>query len=456
MTQNLLHIAVLDTKVFLNTIDASSESDKIDFSNCSKHGRITHGTICYAIIQDYIQRYNIDVTLSCLPVLNHNCKGNVASLIDAIHWCQDNGIDIINLSLGTREYNEFEKISNQINEAYYKHGIIFVCAGSNNGKLSFPSYLTNVIGVNTRPGLSEGYLDLAPLNDLGINITSCSEHLLHINNLVIKTHANNSFAAPFVTAKIAELLSQTRCSHKVEDILLKLCGRDPICPMHSRLDWLYNAIIIDNNLDFAYNFPSIISDSMDEYTNLINQSTQAIISIKDKINNCNELTRLSIYKRTGSKFIPFTYMVNSTLKTEFFAMLEDEDQPVVISIVADSIDNSEALFNRIRDLLKFEQFRVYTIIHNIRNLLNGEGFITDVSIYTADLHVKIKNSLIDIILLDECGYGEDLSIYINKMRDSNKYEIVYNIFGKQNKITVSQENIYNGSYLTQLIIDLLS
>lgn len=66
--------------------------------------KITHGTICAAIIK----KYNPDAFIGSLKIIDedqHNC--NIEKLIYALEWCLKESIKIINISLGTIKYVDY-------------------------------------------------------------------------------------------------------------------------------------------------------------------------------------------------------------------------------------------------------------------------------------------------------------------------------------------------------------
>ncbi|MCX7921762.1 MAG: S8 family serine peptidase [Clostridia bacterium] len=212
MIKKSLHIAVVDdginekfysTGPFHYDIEITPELQVIERSGYDPY-LTSHGTTCAGIIKKYFP----NVVLSSIKILNKRALGVKDQLIKAIEWCCDNGIQLVNLSLGTIDYRDFDSIKHVVNGAD-KKGLIIVAACNNRNIISYPASLSNVIGVkcDKMDKLRQGeYVYNTPSYD-NIEITSCSTHALKIfTGEVQTTSLCNSFAAPFVTALAARIM----------------------------------------------------------------------------------------------------------------------------------------------------------------------------------------------------------------------------------------------------------
>ncbi len=102
-----------------------------------------HGTIVRKIIDNYLD--NEDEVLT-FKVLNKNLKGNSISLINAIEFCIENEVKIINISLGTVNKRFKKQLYNSIKKAK-RHGTIIIAAEHNGSLISYPSGFKEVFGV---------------------------------------------------------------------------------------------------------------------------------------------------------------------------------------------------------------------------------------------------------------------------------------------------------------------
>jgi Subtilase family len=160
-----------------------------------------HSTTCAMIINEYAP----ECVFASIKILNENAKGLVSQLIKSLEWCMENQVRLINLSLGTIYYRDFDSLRNTVNRAYSKNCII-IAACHNSNIVSYPAYLDNVIGVNCDHSKSlkncEFIFHENPLD--GIDITASG---LELNFPEAKFYPANSFAAPRVTALVHNMIS---------------------------------------------------------------------------------------------------------------------------------------------------------------------------------------------------------------------------------------------------------
>lgn len=228
MNNKKIKIAIIDdgVNVFefqIPQVKLNIEIDKYGFIKNIKNYDIqinSHGTICSAIIQKYLNHKNVEfVSIKILDTITK--RGTINQLIYALNWCIYNDIDVINCSFGTIKYIDFNIVKNIINKTSEK-GIIIVSAINNNGIYSLPACLNNVIGVKNDYYYNNGMFKLRwyPFDDIEIT-TSGTHELIKKNNIIFKTISSNSFATPMITAYVSDIIFENgKLSHN--EILLKL------------------------------------------------------------------------------------------------------------------------------------------------------------------------------------------------------------------------------------------
>ena len=122
----------------------------------------------------------------------------------------DNNIKLVNLSLGTIDFRDYEEVRKAVNYVARK-GVIIVAVCNNGNIFTQPASLSNVIGVkcDIEGKLQEGQYryNCYPLD--GIEITACAVHFLVKYDGGEKTTAPcNSFATPMITAIVYNILYQ--------------------------------------------------------------------------------------------------------------------------------------------------------------------------------------------------------------------------------------------------------
>jgi len=148
-------------------------------------------------------------SLYSVVALNEEGSGSYNDLIKSIDWCINNGMDVINMSLGA--VSDTTSLYRAIRRAYDAN-ITIVCAGGNSawaGHLDFPATYNETIAIASiaedmkRSSFSSigSNIDVAAP---GSNIISCTP------NNSYSSYSGTSMASPFVTGIIALLLAKHR------------------------------------------------------------------------------------------------------------------------------------------------------------------------------------------------------------------------------------------------------
>lgn len=195
-----------------------------------------HGTFCALIVE----KYNSQCILNSVRILDKNGKGGVEKIEPALEWCYQNDIRVVNLSFGTTNFIECEKLKKLVNKYIY-NGMIIVAATANSGFVSYPASFTNVIGVatiNSPLSYSKDYMQI------GIDTVVPSEHVVKILDEEIKTSLSNSYAAPYVCALIADRLNtdKTLGIKKLKEYAKEQSQIEMIKGVYEP-DWVYKAYV---------------------------------------------------------------------------------------------------------------------------------------------------------------------------------------------------------------------
>jgi subtilisin family serine protease len=110
-----------------------------------------HGTAVAALIH----HLNPEAQIAAVKIFDSRLATNLATVIQAIDWCLENKIDVINLSLGTLNEghrNAFVEAVARTRDA----GAVIVSAVEIDGRAALPGSLPGVIGVLETPHSSDG------------------------------------------------------------------------------------------------------------------------------------------------------------------------------------------------------------------------------------------------------------------------------------------------------------
>ena len=170
---------------------------------------VTHGTRCYEIFRDNVQA---PYHLVSIKVLNDTTgKGTNKAMLTALHWCAKHDIELINMSMGTRQFSDFPPVVEAIENLSNK---LVVAACSNSNTLTFPACLPTVIGVRhcEHTHLQNNHIYIQnPYDQIDvfvctkdINLSDCGEN----SQTIYYSKLSNSLATPLITARICDYISQ--------------------------------------------------------------------------------------------------------------------------------------------------------------------------------------------------------------------------------------------------------
>jgi Subtilase family. len=219
--------------------------DRVGYDSCLP----SHGTTCAAIIKKYLP----NASLCSVKVLGDNFRGLKGQLAKALEWCTGNGIRLVNISLGSTDFRDYDLLKSVVNNAY-KKGLVIVAACNNRNIITYPASLSSVIGVRSgRKDMPEedGYQYNSYPYD-GIEVTAYASHfLISPDGEGRNISPSNSFAAPFITALVHDIM-QKYPGVTVEGIKQKLYLKagnssvDDYNPYIARnADWVEKAAIFE-------------------------------------------------------------------------------------------------------------------------------------------------------------------------------------------------------------------
>ena len=157
-----------------------------------------------------INMYAPDAEIISIGIFNDiDMKTNIDALLSSFKYCLDKKIPIIHLSGGTINLFDDYRLRNVINDIINNNQII-VAAHSNNKSLSFPALYPGVFSVRANELVED-----RGNNNWGYSFYMPSKHKIHVNEkLDYVTQIANSYAAPFLTAKIYNILKDKGYSRK--------------------------------------------------------------------------------------------------------------------------------------------------------------------------------------------------------------------------------------------------
>ena len=164
--------------------------------------RIGHGTACAGIIAKIAP----EAELYSVKIFDQELVSDGDTLCAGIYWCVENGIKIVNLSLGTTDKDGVEQLKEACDFARDQN-VIIVAAASNEGLESYPASYPTVFGVEAGKvrGNYDYYFD--PSRPVQFIARGDRQRLDWIDGKQVFM-GGTSFAAPYATALISLLLQR--------------------------------------------------------------------------------------------------------------------------------------------------------------------------------------------------------------------------------------------------------
>lgn len=198
----------------------------------------SHGTMCAAIIK----KKAIGVQLYSLKILDEDLQADTRTLIAAVNWSIENGMNIINLSLGTTGVEHIVPLQ-EVCKAACERGIIIVCATNHQGFLSYPAAFPEVIAVGGNDHYEEYDYTYEP--GMRAEFIACSNEYTVLSHdkteTVVGAMSGTSAANARISAIVALVLEkyQTSDFHEVKHVIaMNACRRKPM--------WMFRSSLLDS------------------------------------------------------------------------------------------------------------------------------------------------------------------------------------------------------------------
>src|SRR5213595_4114831 len=186
----------------------SGDTNPMDESSGVYHGTGVAGVIAAIIDNGQDVAGTAQVKVMALRALGLNGQGSSFNTSQAIRWAAQNGAKVINLSLGTNEtFGGPTDIQLAVDYAWSR-GALVVAAAGNAGTptIDYPARLPNVVSVAAidETGQKAAFSNYGS----GLDLAAPGDRILTLSgNNQVHYLRGTSFAAPFVTAAAALLLS---------------------------------------------------------------------------------------------------------------------------------------------------------------------------------------------------------------------------------------------------------
>ena len=467
MSNKSLKIAIIDDGISLDLFDCKSLksviiNDDLSINSYNVYNRISHGTICANIIYKYYP--NLD--FYSIKVLSDNMKGKSDKLYRALDYCIEQKISIVHLSIGSCVASDFIDMQKKINETALK-GLIIISAAHNENINSYPSCLSNVIGVKRDLHNELCELEFKFNSDLskGIEFTSFAKHKIHIKEAEKICSNSNSYAAPMISALACDIYNKYESSLNVEQLKYKLLKKSVNYNNNYNFkyaypDWIYKALVINasNKISFFRSIPASpwfnivgsISDTNIEFDFIkylkFDFDTVIVYNFDNNYLDYDYIFNICLNYKKNIVFLDSSPYFNLNTKLDSqLKIWHPSYSCMCIDTLGDLKTNFEELiikifFNEIWEITNlitlFHQsgYTVYCASDSPKGILYGLDYIPDNDINKVLFYIssKTQNTYYDIIILfivNENTFSKlnaDLSLYITDEQENYNVKVFEN------------------------------
>jgi subtilisin len=161
-----------------------------------------HGTVCASIIR----RLAPSCELYSVKVLGPAATGRTSAVAAGLRWALENGMHVVNLSLGTAKRDHFSVLHDLADEAYFRN-VVLVTAASNQPAVSAPAMCASVLSVGSHDVPDPLRLYANPRPPVEFGAWGIDVEIPNRDGEWLRS-SGNSLAAPHVTGIVARILGK--------------------------------------------------------------------------------------------------------------------------------------------------------------------------------------------------------------------------------------------------------
>lgn len=193
-----------------NTVTAQNFTRMKQVEDRNGHSTFCSGIIAAAKNDEGIVGVAPEAKLYFAKAMNDSGSGDPHSMVNAVHWCIKQKVDIISISAGM--FFDFKPLHEAIKKAYNQNIIILAATGNTgtrNFDVAFPARYPEVIGV----AAYDENRHVANFSSRGANVAfampGVNVYSTHLNNQFVKSNGT-SFACPTLAGVCALILAEHR------------------------------------------------------------------------------------------------------------------------------------------------------------------------------------------------------------------------------------------------------
>ncbi len=457
----LRHNAIKNTNV-VKTYDFIYRDTIVSNQEVDVQSQINHGTVVMSTVTAYDNgRYigvapNVEVYLAKTEDMKSETYYELDLFAEAIIWMENNGVDIINASLGYRSLDTFSIpfsdldgnttiAAKAVNDAS-ELGMICVIAAGNNGDraetISSPTDADSSVSVGA---LTPNGIDLVGFSSNGPNASGVMKPNLVAqgSQIFAVSTANDSTYAPTAGTSISSPL--------IAGSFALLKSIHPTVKSSTLKSWMYQSADRFNNPDnrFGYGLPNVFESA---------KSSSKVITYPNIVVS-EEFTRLYFYIFPDEDLLNYTIEImlsDNTIKKFPLRKTNREEQYIVdlpnIYFLNNKLDIRVTISDALKDFYFPDKTNYYTVTNGSDliqcGVIKDELSTDSLEIIQSDLliaHNIIYNDFKTDVILKLFDY-ENISISIFDISGKEMFKTISD-FGPGNfKRNISLNNLNSGTY----------
>lgn len=183
-------------------VEPYEEGGKLQFRMEPHDDTSGHGTACASIVLSLAP----EVELYSIRVIGSALSGTGALFAAGLHWAIENGMQVVNLSLGTTK-REFYPILHELADAAYFRRVVLVAAANNLPAPSFPSLYASVVSVSSQEDPDPFHFCYNPAPPVEFSAPGIDVKVAWSGGGYLRS-TGNSYAAPHMVGLIARILAR--------------------------------------------------------------------------------------------------------------------------------------------------------------------------------------------------------------------------------------------------------
>lgn len=174
----------------------------VEFRDTPHSDSCGHGTACAGIIHSLAP----DAELYSVKVLGADMSGTGVRFAAGLHWAIEQGMQVVNLSLGTTKKEFFAVLHELADNAYFKR-VTLVAAANNLPANSYPSLYASVISVACQTDADPWRYCYNPAPPVEFSAPGIDVRVAWTGGGYVRG-TGNSYAAPHIAGLVARLLER--------------------------------------------------------------------------------------------------------------------------------------------------------------------------------------------------------------------------------------------------------